>query len=217
MKVPSNSILVIAILTSAIGLVGCGKKGMSSSSASSGSGSSLRTPSPTIPNPPIPETNGQILSYEFVKLGNETFTTPAISTDNVLKVTFTIGSIQDNAQLPNFNATNQATDLAVVIAVNGREVVPTYTSQNYIYGEVNEVSAIIDFSQNLTPGVPVVVTVKAPKNNFYCTYLASTNGYLNGVMTNPLANAYPGCRKPVAAAHRWSGNLKIQTSHTAAL
>jgi hypothetical protein len=242
MNAPSKQNLntLVAVLTIALSasLVGCGKtKRSGANEAVSGSGVSVVAPPvilPPDPIDPVPDvTNSPALSYEFISSGSSTYTTPAITTDNILKVKFTVGTTQDNANLPQYNATHQATELSVVIVVNGREVTPTFTSANYIYGRIGEVSGVIDFSQNLTPGTPVTISVKDAKNDFYCTYLASTNGYLWNQMkwmwemVNPLANQYPGCRKPVkpaqtingkaSPAHRWSGKLIVQTNNTVAI
>lgn len=244
MKPSNNKIRAVAAiaLIASIGLVGCGKTKRSDASVAA-TGTSLTTSAvsapPGIGTPPAPVTTppaatGQPpLSYEFIQLGSQTYTTPAITTDNVLKVSFTVGTTLDNATSTN-NATWQASELAVTIAVNGREVSPSFTTNNYTYGRVGEVSAVVDFSQQLTPGLPVTITVKNPKYDFYCTYLANTCGvqvnsyanpgyyscggsYVFGDLVNVLANQYPGCRKPVFSTHRWSGKLLVQTSTTSAI
>lgn len=245
MRAPWNKNLVAVAVTGLIclTLVSCGKTKRSGAAgpATAVAGSTQVSTPPVIPTPPPPPSpsptpsgGSPVLSYEFVALGNATFTTPAISTDNLLRIRFVPGTTQDNAQPPTHNATHQATELSVVLAVNGQEQSPTYTSSNYTYGRVNEQSNIVDFSSALVPAMPVTITVKFPKNDFYCTYLASTCGvlvnsfsnpqwrscggsWIFGDMVNTLANQYPGCRKPVWDLHRWSGKILVQTSNTVSL
>ena len=151
------------------------------------------------------------LSYEFTKKGNEVVVTTGIVTDNVLKVKFRVTADQGNS-------VHHATELKVTIAFNGTEVTPTYTSSNYTYGIVGETSNVIDLSSYLTPGVAAQITIKNPKNDFYCTYAPSPFYYWDAYgmqqPVNPQYNSYPGCRKEVFTNHNWGGVLTIQTSST---
>ena len=149
------------------------------------------------------------LSYEFTLNGAQTAVTPQITTDNVLKVKFRVTAEQGNS-------VHKASELKVTIAMNGTEVTPQYTSNNYTYGLVGETSNVIDLSSYVTPGVPVQITVKNPANDFYCTYWGGYfyDGYGVKQNVNPLYNVYPGCRKAVNALHNWSGVLIVQTSST---
>lgn len=171
-------------------------------SSCSGSGS---TPPATGTTPP---------SYEFSLTGaTAAYTTPTIVTDNVLKVKFKVGN-------NNGTAAWQATELKVTLAVNGTEVMPTYTSNNYNYGQINETSNVIDLSYALSPGVPVTITVKNPMTDFYCTYWGGYQYNYNTYqweMVNPLYNQYPSCKKAVAPAHTWSGVIIVQTNTSSAI
>jgi hypothetical protein len=236
MRAPvKQNLIMFAILSgvASFSLMGCGKTSRSGASEAAPSSSNLSSAAPQIGSPtpistpPAGSTNQAPHSYEFVQLGGQSYVTPAIPTDNILRVKFKVGLTQDNANLPKYQPTHQASELAVIIAVNGREISPTYTSSHYGFGEINEESNVIDFSQYLTRGLPVTITVKDAQNNFYCTYLASTRGYLFGEWVNPWAGVEASCRKPVkgaqtingiaSPAHRWSGTLIVQTSSTAAI
>lgn len=155
------------------------------------------------------------LSVEFTKQGSQAVITNSFNTDNVLKVKFRVTAEQGNS-------VHHATELKVTIAFNGTEVTPTYTSSNYTYGLVGETSNVIDLSSYLTPGVPVQLTIKDPKNDFYCTYVPNPFYYWDSNTgawqpTNPQYNVYPGCRKAVFATHNWGGVLTIQTSSTSSI
>ncbi len=206
MKTLKLPVAYIAILTVALALSACGKtKRASTGSASApigGSAPVVITPTPIEPEPTptTPTAAGAPISFEFTRKGNEAVMTGDINTDNVLKVKFRVTHDQGSLF-------HQATELSVVIAVNGTEVNPTYTANGYYYGRVNEVSNVIDLSDYITPGTPVRILVKNPKNDFYCTY----------IHYNPLYNQYPGCRKAVHSSHNWGGVLTVQTSSTRAI
>jgi hypothetical protein len=160
------------------------------------------------------------LSFEFTAYGGQAVITPPFSTDNVLKVKFVPGTTQGN----NFHS---ASELAVTLVTNNTEFVPKYTTSNYTYGMVNEQSNVIDMSGYITPGNNIQITVKTPKNDYYCTYAPNPFYYFDGtqyVPTNPLYNNYPGCRRDVfvntsdnTKSHKWSGKLIVQTSNTQAI
>lgn len=219
-------ILVVGLLSA------CGKTSRYSPVTASSSPTVTPTPPPapppTPPTPTPPAPTGAPLSYEFTKQGQENFVTGTIVTDNVLKVKFKVTPEQGNAVW-------KASELKVSIQVNGYEVVPTYTSNNYVYGRVGETSAVIDLSSYITPGVPTTITITKPMNDFYCTYWggyyynlsAPFNGSLVNAV-NPQYNQYPGCRKAVVKqstsangtvinGHNWSGVLTVQTSNTTAI
>lgn len=210
------NIAMITVLGLTLGACGSTKRVAPKSTTTSPS-----TTSPTPPPPgggggdPPPVTGTAPLSYEFTKLGNETYVTGNITTDNVLKVRFKVTTGQGNI-------VHQASELKVSIAVNGTEVTPSYTENNYVYGRVGETSNIADLSAYITPGVPLQITVKTPMNDFYCTYAPNPFYYWDQNTgsyqpVNPLYNSYPGCRKAVYSSHNWSGILIVQTSTTSAI
>lgn len=215
MNKPSALILMALV---ALTLSACGKtsrNGATSSSALNPGGStSTPTPIPCTANcyptdPNTPTTPSQApYSYEFTQTGMNAVATGNISTDNVLKVKFRVTSNQGNH-------VHKASELNVTIAVGGTEMTPTYTTSNYVYGLVGETSNVLDFSSYITPGQPVNIVVKAPKNNFYCTYWGGYN--MDGSYVNPQYGSYPGCRKEVHSTHNWSGVIIVQTSATQAI
>lgn len=155
---------------------------------------------PVDPEVPGPVGSAPPFSYELSLQGGQSATTGKIVTDNVLKVKFTVGTYQGNH-------IHQATELKVTIVLGGTEVTPTYNGGN-VYGRVGRSSGVIDLSPYVTPGQKVKIKVTAPMNDFYCTY--SYGG-------NPLFGSYPGCYKAVNPAHRWTGQLLVQTSSTKAI
>jgi hypothetical protein len=211
------NLAMIAALGLSLGACGSTKRVASPTTTTTPS----TTPSPTTPTTPTtpvtppPTTGTAPLSYEFTRTGNQTYVTGNITTDNVLKVRFKVTVGQGNS-------VHQATELKVTLAVNGTEVTPSYTTNNYAYGRVNEVSEIADLSAYITPGVPLQITVKSPMNDFYCTYVPNPFYYFDQTTytyqaVNPQYNAYPGCRKAVFSSHNWSGVLTVQTSSTQAI
>ena len=229
MKYLNPTIMILAAIT-AVALSGCGKtKRTSSTGTSQGV---VVNPAPTVNNeptvvvppvtPPTPGPGGAPLSYEFKLKGNQAAATGQINTDGVLKVKFRVTADQGNN-------VHQATELSVKIAVGGTEVTPTFTNNNYTYGQVGETSNVIDLSQYITQGQPVTIVVKSPKNDFYCTYRPNPFYYWDSGTgsyqpTNPYFNNYPGCRKPVfvnttnpSLSHDWGGVLIVQTSSTNAI
>jgi hypothetical protein len=218
-----NSITLMSFLALTLILSACGKTTRSasySSSASSGGGSSLPTTTSTGTNTYTntytytdTDTNTNVgtapaLTYEFTATGNQAVATGNITTDNVLKVKFRVTAEQGNHVW-------KASELKVTLAVNGTEVTPTYTNNNYTYGRVGETSNVIDLSNYVTAGQQIKIVAKAPKNDFYCTYWAGLNA--DGSYVNPQYNSYPGCRKEVFTNHNWSGVIIIQTSSTVAI
>ena len=199
-----GSILALLIL---LILCGCGKSA-EESDAESDNGLTTTYASSTSTDSETSVGTDPALSYEISLKGDEAATTGKITTDNVLKVRFRITADQGNN-------VHQASELAMVIAVNGTEMSPTFTDSAYTYGRVGETSNLLDFSSYLTAGKKVKVTVKSPKNDFYCTYWGGYNS--DGTWVNPLYNSYPGCRKAVNANHTWSGVLLVQTSSTEAI
>ena len=205
----------LTVLALALTLGACGKTTRFSNEDTTTTAAVVAPPAPTPPPPSsTPPTSGGTApySFEFVKNGNQIYASNTITTDNVLKVKFRVGNTQGN----NLHS---ATELNVVIRVNGTEIVPTYTSSNYTYGLVGETSNIIDFSSYLSPGVPVQIQVTSPKSDFYCTYAPNPFYYWDENTyawqpVNPLYNAYPGCRKAVNSAHQWSGAIIVQTNST---
>lgn len=214
----------LAILIAAFALSACGKtKRAGGDTASNGavtippappcySNCGGENPAPIPQNPSNPEPTAPPLSFEFTLNGTQTASTPNITTDNVLKVKFRVTAEQGNH-------VHKATELKVTFAVGGTEVTPTYTSSNYTYGMVGETSNVVDLSSYVTPGQPVKIIVKAPKNDFYCTYAPSPFYYWDPNTyayqpVNPQYNSYPGCRKEVHSSHNWSGVLIVQTSST---
>ncbi len=155
-------------------------------------------------------------------LGTQVMATPnTITTDNVLKVKFRVTADQGNVVW-------KATELKVTIAVNGTEVTPMYTNNNYTFGIVGETSKVIDLSSYVTPGQNLQITIKNPENDYYCTYWGgyywNTSApvswfgmYPVAEQVNPQYNAYPGCRKKVFSSHNWGGVLYVQTSSTQAI
>lgn len=216
---------VIALLAASLLLSACGKtKRFEPQVSGNTSVTGVTVPSPgsppVTPTPPSTPTGVAPYSYEFSKLGYETYTTGTITTDNVLKVKFQVTAEQGNS-------VHKASELKVTLVVNGHEVTPTYTSSNYVYGQVGETSNVIDLSSYITPGVPATITVKLPANDFYCTYAPTPFYYFDYTTytyepVNPLYGSYPGCRKAVFAgtgsghtgAHTWSGVILVQTSAT---
>lgn len=212
----------------AISFNACGKK----SSSATGSAASTNTVGVTNTADPVTptytntstststSTNTSVagdppLSFEINSLtGTQQAQTPAIRTDGVLKVKFQVTPGQGNN-------VHQASELAVEIWLNNATmVVPKYTSNNYSYGRVGETSNVIDLSGYVTQGQNVTLTVKNPKNDFYCTYSPNPFYYWDGgqwAPTNPLYNTYPGCRKAVFTNHVWSGIILVQTSGTSAI
>jgi hypothetical protein len=221
LKLPAT---LIAILASTLVLSACGKT-KRNGQTDAAPAPVASAPAPSLPLPPplepdLPDesepTPGEPpLSFEFTKLGNQAIAFAGITTDNVLKVKFRVTPEQGNH-------IHKASELKVTIAMNGTEVTPTYTNSNYTYGQVGETSNVIDLSSYVTPGNPVTITVKSPKNDFYCTYVPNPFYYWDpNTMAyqpiNPQYNAYPGCRKEVFSNHNWSGVLLVQTSATAAI
>lgn len=213
-------IAMIAILATGLALSSCGKTKRYEPTTSSG-GTVVNPAPPPVVIPPVippvdpPPAGGAPLSYEFTRNGTQTYTTGSITTDNVLKIKFKVTAEQGNQVW-------KASELKVTIAVNGVEVTPTYTSNQYIYGKVGETSNVVDLSAYITPGVASVITVKLPKNDFYCTYVPNpfyTFDYTTYtyVPVNPQYGQYPGCRKEVYKTHNWSGILTVQTSATQAI
>ena len=220
MKTQKLPMMMFAALVVAIALNACGKTNRLSTSTDSSTSVSPNTvpPPPTYTNTNTStstSTNTNVildppLSFEFDKLGSETYTTPAFQTDNVLKVKFIPGTHQGNSF-------HSASELAVTLTVNGTDFTPQYTSNNYTYGLVSEKSNVIDISSYIQPGANVQILVKSPKSDFYCTYAPNPFYYWDGTQyapVNPLYNVYPGCRKAVFSSHSWSGKLLVQTSHT---
>lgn len=223
MKTKMNPILAVTILVAAFAFQGCGKTDRGVTGASAGGAVTIP---PTPPPPTFTQTSTSTstststyteptnppLSYEWTLKGNQVAQTPNITTDNILKVSFRVTAEQGNS-------VHKASELKVTIAMNGTEVTPTYTDDNWTYGRVGETSHVIDLSSYVTPGVPVKITVKSPANDFYCTYWGGYYIDGNGVQqkVNPLYGVYPGCRKAVNAVHNWSGVLKVQTSSTKSL
>lgn len=182
------------ITLAAILLHGCG---------SSGGGSSVGSAPATITAP---------LSFELSELGAQEVAIPDIATNNLLKVKFTVG-LEQGSNL------HQATELKITITVNGTEVSPSFTSNNYMYGPVGQSSNVLDLSSYIVPGQPVRITLKQPKSDYYCTFWGGYYTDSNGVnqLVNPLYNQYPGCRKEINPAHTWSGTLTVQTNSTEAI
>lgn len=211
-------IAMIAMIATGLALSSCGKTKRYEPVTSNSGGTVIVEPPKPIDPPPIDPPpvggGGAPLSYEFTRLGDQTYTTGTIKTDNVLKVKFKVTAEQGNQVW-------KASELKVTIAVNGVEVTPTYTSSQYLYGMVGETSNVVDLSSYITPGVALTITVKLPKNNFYCTYVPQPfympDGFGGWTPVNPQYNQYPGCRKEVYRTHNWSGILTVQTSATQAI
>ncbi|HEY8279351.1 MAG TPA: hypothetical protein VIH99_07000 [Bdellovibrionota bacterium] len=230
MKTNKLPLMTLASLVIAISLNACGKTNRASSDTTASSApisaapSVPPTPGPivTVPptTPPTPAT-GAPLSFEFDLRGDQTAITPAIPTDNVLKVRFVPGTNQGNSY-------HSASELAVTITINNTDFTPKYTSSNYTYGVVGESSNVLDLSAYIPPG-SVQIMIKNPKSDYYCTYAPNPFYYYDPntgaqVPTNPLYNSYPGCRRSVfvnqqnpSLSHRWSGKLLVQTSSTSPL
>lgn len=216
-----NSITLMSFLALTLILSACGKTTRTASYAgSSSSGGSSSNPTYTYTNTSTgtytytdTDTGTNVgtapaLSYEFTAKGNQAVATGNITTDNVLKVKFRVTAEQGNQVW-------KASELKVTLSINGAEVTPTYTNSNYTYGRVGETSNVIDLSGYVSPGVPVQIVAKAPKNDFYCTYWGGVNA--DGSYVNPQYNSYPGCRKEVFTNHNWSGVILIQTSSTVSI
>lgn len=207
MKTNRLPIIVITIAAFAI-LSGCGKTKRTNAVTDSAAPTTTIDQPYTPPPPPTCTQNcgggggptQAPYSYEFSLNGDQVAKIDNIVTDNVLKVQFTPGANQGNH-------TWKATELKVTIQMNGTEVTPTYTSNNYVYGQIGEKSNVIDLSAYITPGQKVSIIIKAPMNDWYCVY----------PYYNPLYQQYPGCRKEVHKSHTWGGVLKVQTSATTAL
>jgi hypothetical protein len=219
--------MTIAAFIVAVSLSACGK----TNRADSGTTSTATT---VVPPPSITtvtytntstSTNTNValdppLSFEFTAYGGQAVITPPFATDNVLKVKFVPGTTQGN----NFHS---ATELAVTLVTNNTEFTPKYTASNYTYGQINESSNVVDMSGFITPGGNIQITIKNPKNDYYCTYAPNPFYYWDGTQyapTNPLYNNYPGCRRDVFVntqnsnnSHKWSGKLIVQTSSTQAI
>ena len=202
---------VTAILSLTLIVSACGKNNQSTSADTSAAAAAATVPPCTVNCGTNTFTNtstgtgtgtgtGQPpLTFTINQLGASTvFTTGSITTDNVLKARFVVTA-------GNGNHVWQASELKVTVVVNGIQFTPTYTSSNYIYGQISDgPSNLMDFSSYITPGQPVTITVENPSNDFYCTY----------PYNNPLFEQYPGCRKTVFATHYWAGQLIVQTSAT---
>lgn len=212
---------VITTLVLVMSLVACGStKKVGSDLASTASPSVIAPPTPPASSgdtgSPASASGLSPLTYEINRTGSQTYTTPAITTDNVLKVKFRVGASQGNIM-------HQASELNVLISVNGTEITPLYLADNWNYGRVGETSNVIDLSSSISPGVPVTITVKNAKNDFYCTYSDMQWQYNQNLYmweyknTNPLYNSYPGCRKEVFSSHTWSGVLIVQTNNTTSI
>ncbi|RZA05824.1 MAG: hypothetical protein EOP11_11875 [Proteobacteria bacterium] len=222
MKLKNLPITLLTLGAIALTLSACGKTTRSASYSGNASGGGTSTlPTNTFTNTTsntftytdtsttTPTTGTQpALSYEFTATGQQAIATGNISTDNVLKVKFRVTAEQGNHVW-------KASELKVTLSVNGTEVTPTYTNSNYTYGRIGETSNVIDLSSYVTAGSPVNIVVKAPKNDFYCTYWAGLNA--DGSYVNPQYNSYPGCRKEVFTNHNWSGVVIVQTSSTVAI
>jgi len=225
MKALNLPISILTIFVAALTLSACGKTNRASSST--GKAESVVIPpapctsncNPTVdpdPSDPAPtDPTSPAHSYEFTLKGNQAAATGNITTDNVLKVKFRVTAEQGNH-------VHKASELKVTFAVGSTEITPTFTSSNYTYGRVGETSNVVDLSSYVTPGQPVSITVKLPKNDFYCTYAPNPFYYWDSNTgayqpTNPQYNAYPGCRKEVHSTHNWSGVIIVQTSSTQAI
>jgi len=227
MKALKQPISIFAILVIAMAISGCGKTKRTSNTVTSGGPVVVAPTEPApIDIPPVdpvdpvdPTPTNPALSYEFTLKGNQVAAIPPITTDNVLKVKFRVNAEQGNH-------IHKATELKVTISMGGTEVEPKYTTSNYTYGQVGETSNVIDLSSYATPGQPVNIQIKLPKNDFYCTYwggyywnTSAPYSPLYGLAqaVNPQYNQYPGCRKEVHAVHNWGGVLIVQTSNTQAI
>lgn len=229
MKALNKPISMLTILIAAFALQACGKTKRNSADTVAPGAPAVVQPAPCYngcgpdtelpedPTNPTPDGGGTEApkSYEFTLKGNQVAQTPGITTDNVLKVKFRVTAEQGNH-------VHKASELKVTIAVNGTEITPTYTSSNYTYGRVGETSNVVNLSSYVTPGQAAKITVKLPKNDFYCTYAPTPFYYYDSNTgsyqpTNPQYNVYPGCRKEVHSSHNWSGVLIVQTSSTQAI
>jgi hypothetical protein len=218
-KLPMMTAAAIALT---IALSACGKTSRESTSTSTAASignsccttmtstftntsTSTSTNTSTVQDPP--------LSFSFNLAGNQNAITPAIQTDNVLKVKFVVGATQGNSY-------HSASELAVNVGYNSQSFGARFTSSSYTYGQVGETSNVIDLSSLIQPGSGVQITISNPQNDFYCTYAPNPFYYFDGtqyVPTNPLYNSYPGCRRAVPSTQQWSGTLIVQTSHTTAI
>src|SRR3989344_100588 len=141
MKTLRTPAVLAAMLASSLLFGACGK---TKRSAVTGSPASPVVVQPSLPPPPVivppvveppSEPTGGLApySFEFTKLGSEAVITTPITTDIVLKVKFKVTTQQGNI-------VHQASELNVTLAVNGTEVQPNYTSNNYAYGRIGETS-----------------------------------------------------------------------------
>ena len=219
MKNQKLPLMTIAALVVAVSLSACGKTNRASTETAIATSSPVDVPASSYPvstaTSVTTSTSTSValdapLSFEFTLNGNQNAITPAFQTDNVLKVKFIPGVTEGNSF-------HSATELAVTLSTNGTDFTPQYTSSNYTYGQISEVSNVIDISGYIAPGNNIQITIKNPKSDFYCTYAPNPFYYWDGTQyapTNPLYNVYPGCRKAVFTNHQWSGKLIVQTSHT---
>jgi hypothetical protein len=217
-NLPMISLAALAILS----FTACGKTSRESTAtdSSTSAGVGATTPPSTATFTSIGTSTGTStstglspLSFSFTLNGNQNAITPAFSTDNVLKVKFTPGNTQGNSF-------HSASELAVVLTMNGQSYTPQYTNSNYTYGAVGETSNVIDLSGYVSQGSNIQIGVINPKSDYYCTYSPNPFYYFDGtqyVPTNPLYNSYPGCRKAVFSSHQWSGTITVQTSSTSAI
>jgi hypothetical protein len=225
MKALKLPISILSILVIGLALSACGKTNRASSTgkvesvvippAPCTSNCTPPSPGPSPQPSPGPGPSSPPLSYEFTLKGNQAAATGNITTDNVLKVKFRVTAEQGNQ-------VHKASELKVTFAVGSTEISPSFTSSNYTYGLVGETSNVVDLSSYVTPGQPVSISVKLPKNDFYCTYSPNPFYYWDSNTgayqpTNPQYNAYPGCRKEVHSTHNWSGVIIVQTSSTQAI
>lgn len=203
-----KKLMPIAMICTSLVLGACGStKKVKVSDSSVSSVVTPSVPAPPAPTGSSPTSTGQApYNYSINQLGNTSYTTNAITTDNVLKVKLRVGTTQGNSM-------HYASELKVNITVNGNLQTPLYTTSNYTYGQIGETSQLIDFSSSISPGVPVSITVSSPMNDFYCTYWGGWDP-TTGQPVNMLYNNYPGCRKAVNSQHTWSAQLIVQTSYT---
>jgi len=198
----AQGLFLFFILPSLLLLTGCGKK-----TAGEDGGIVIVLPDDTTTTTTTSSSTDPLLTYEVnITGGTNDFSTPAITTDGNLKVRFLVGSNLGSSAF-------QGSELRVTIAVNGHEVVPTYTSANYEYGRTSDgPSEVINFTGDVTAGVSAIITITNPQYDFYCLY----------PWNNALYGQYPGCRKgvlgsnvdPYTPGHTWSGTLIVETSNT---
>ena len=161
------------------------------------------------------------LSYEIRKIGQDSFTTPGIATDNCLRVRFQVGSA-GNEFFDN-------SDLRVTVSVNSHVEIPQYEVEGLEpsfdecksvggrlfeceYGRPSDgYSKIMDFSNLARSGSKPKVKVSDARYDWYC-YVYRNHSYYY--------EPYGGCRKKVRGkshnfnGHYWEGNLLIQTNAT---